>query len=380
MARIAMPHIGLGGHLGPAARLGAVLVRQGHEVMAWAPERYREQIEATGARFIEHEPLATRVPWGSLVHFAADLARATERCCGELIEQLLDEQVDLVVHDCHVPWARVASDFLGLPRIVSNPLFPRPRPVASNRRGHAGMGPFAQPLRAIAQSRDEIGRRWGVELGGLEATMCSTGPTVAFTTERILGRQRLPEGFHCVGPLIDRTPRGPGRARPLVYVAFGTFFSTRREPFRAAVEALAGEPVDVLVSTGGIAVSPRDLEPLPPNVSAHEFVDSRAVLAQASLHVTHGGCSSVHESLLAGVPMVCVPQGSDQHDWASRVSELGAGRIVGSDPEALRDAALAMLEDDRPRERARELGDHLSSYDGERRIAALLARSSRIAV
>ena len=61
---------------------------------------------------------------------------------GDVIERLHAEAVELVIHDMHAQWARVAADFLGLPRIMSNPeSFPRSpmhrplgRPLAARRR------------------------------------------------------------------------------------------------------------------------------------------------------------------------------------------------------------------------------------------------------
>jgi zeaxanthin glucosyltransferase len=101
-------------------------------------------------------------------------------------------------------------------------------------------------------------------------------------------------------------------------------------------------------------------------------VDSRAVLARAAAHVTHAGASSVAESLLAGVPMVCLPQGSDHHDWAARVQDLGAGQIAAEDPVAVRDAVMRMLGDDGPRAGARALREHFLAHDGEERVRRML--------
>ena len=51
--------------------------------------------------------------------FAADLATKTEGFSEELVARFYAEDFDLLIHDSQVPWARVAADYLGLPRIVS---------------------------------------------------------------------------------------------------------------------------------------------------------------------------------------------------------------------------------------------------------------------
>jgi MGT family glycosyltransferase len=241
---------------------------------------------------------------------------------------------------------------------------PAPTPEDSRER-------FEASWRAIAT-------RWGVELGDWNSVIHTAGQsetTVTFTTREILGDYELAQGWHCIGPLMEPPPpRAPRDGRPLVYVCFGTSFNTRAGHFRAAIQGLADEPVDVLVSTGGGRIASEQLGPLPANVTLRDFVPGREVLARASLHITHGGCNSVHETLLAEVPMLLMPQAWDQWPLAGRVEGLGAGLIVEESPDAIRTAARWLLEDDGVAARVGELGRHLAHYDGESRLADAVDR------
>jgi len=151
-------------------------------------------------------------------------------------------------------------------------------------------------------------------------------------------------------------------------------FNFRREAYELIIEALGDEPFDALLSTGGGAVNPADLGPLPANITARHYVDARAVLARADLFVTHAGCSSLHEALLAGVPMLCLPQGSDQFAWAKRLDALGVGRLVAPDAQAIRTGVWQTLGDKELRARACALGARLAEMDGEERLARLAER------
>jgi MGT family glycosyltransferase len=388
-----MFHIGLGGHLGPATRLGAVLSRQGHEVLAWGPAANRAQIEVEAVQFVEHEPLKANEPFASLPEFSANLAEATEACVEALIEELFDRDVELVVHDVHVPWGRIAADFLGIPRIVSNPLFPSTdpgRPVMNPQlRDWTDQEPASTPDEATAArerayerveaARVSLARKWGTELGDWNYAMNSVDDasvSVSYTTPDISGLSDSLEGWCFAGPLLDPPPTATRDTEPpLVYVAFGTYFNAQAGVFKLAIAALADEPMEVIVSTGRSKVTKAELEPLPRNVHVHDFVASREVLARASVHVTHAGCSSVHESLLAGVAMVCMPLGSDQTSWAQRVAELGAGEVVDMRPSTVRASVRRMLVDRTAAARARELGEELLRYDGEARVAVLVERA-----
>jgi MGT family glycosyltransferase len=293
----------------------------------------------------------------------------------QLIEELLAEDADLVVHDCHALWGRVAADFLGLPRIVSNPLFPAPMPASGERvKQLFPEGWIEQARRAEASSR-LLEREWAVDVGDWYAAMLSTGErTVTYTTPEIVGPACAERPVRYLGPLMDprleavEMPPGP----PQVYVAFGTFSNFRRDLYQVAIEALADEDVDVIVSTGRGMITPVELQPLPANIKAHEWVNSRQVLSTAGVHVTQAGGSSVHESLLAGVPMVCLPQDVDQNLWARRVCDLGVGEAPELDPVEVRAAVLRLLADDAPRSQAQAIGRRLAEYDGGAEVRRLI--------
>jgi UDP:flavonoid glycosyltransferase YjiC (YdhE family) len=367
------------GHLHPLGRLANVLGSQGHELHAWVPPRYAAELGRSGATIHPHEPVEVRRSEFDIYELAVALAEETEGCLATVIEAIDDEQVDLVIHDVHAPWARVAADYLGIPRIVTTPLFPPP--ADATPPDAVPWFPEAASLR-LATAADAIHARWGVDLGDWASVVWNGGETTLnFSTEEITGRPSARAGglpasragelaWHYVGPLLDPAPaRAPRRERPFVYASFGTFYQVELGTLAAAVSAFANEPVDVLISTGRTAVAPADLGPLADNVVATEFAPGRATLARADLFVTHGGCSSVHEALLAGVPMVCVPQGADQFDWSRRMGELGAGVVVGTSATAISDAAQEVLGDQRYARRAAALGERLARFDGGARVA-----------
>ena len=378
MARIGIVNVPFYSHVGAATRLAGTLVRQGHTVVAWGPEWSRGWIDGVGARYERHEPPMPKVR--GHVAFVASLASTTEEIVDGLIEELFEAELDLVVHDSQVPWARVAAEYLGLPRIVSHPMFPIVTPRRVSFDGEEAL-PIEDPDDArttFERSWLAIAQRFGVELGNWDGVIHDTSDdkeaTVVFTTEQIVGKALKP-GWHCIGPLMPTRPRvTPEPERPLVYACFGTSFNRRTKQFEAVIEGLAGEPVDVLVSTGGGQIRAESFRALPANVVVKDFVDGREVLTRASAHITHGGCNTVHESLLAGVPMLCIPQGYDQFPLTRRVELLGAGRIVEEEPEQIRDGVRWLLGDDAPRSRAQELARHLVDYDSMARVAELIGR------
>ena len=367
VARIALVNVPFPSHIGAMMRLADVLARQGHELIVWAPEEWRSRVEQLGARLQPSSPEMPRPPGAAL---AAELAATTEREAKRLVPQLHAHDVDVVIRDSQTPWALVAAQYLGIPRIVSHPMFPMIGVTAAE-----GGEPDPAESERFERSWLSIGRRWGVELSDVRGLYHSTSePTLIFTTEEIVGDQELPPAWRCIGPLLSPPPPlqdEPGR--PLVYACFGTARNRRTELFRIVIAAMAREPVQLVISAGGRSLTREDLGPLPSNVIVRKFVPTRELLASASIHITHGGCNSVHESLVAGVPMVCLPQAFDQVPLSRRVAQLGVGVIAEEDPGAVAHAVMTLLGDGAARTCAQAMSERLQRYDGEARAAAAIA-------
>jgi MGT family glycosyltransferase len=369
MARIALINAPFVSHVAAMMRLADVLARQGHELTVWAPEEWRAQTEQLGAQL---EPSSPEIPRTEGPGLAADFASMTEQETERLIPQLHAHDVDLLIRDAQTPWAVVASQYLGIPCIVSHPMFPM---IGADR---GDVGDSGEERERFERSWLSIAGRWGVELADVRGLYHNTSePTLTFTTEEIVGDQELPPAWRCVGPLLSPPPPpNPDRDRPLVYACFGTAQNRRTELFRIVIAALAGQPVELLISGGGRNLSAEDLGPLPSNVVVREFVSAREVLARASVHITHGGCNSVHESFVAGIPMVCLPQAFDQVPLSRRVAELGVGVVAEEDPGAVARAVRTLIDDAETRARTAALSERLQRYDGESRVAAAVAGSA----
>ena len=151
-----------------------------------------------------------------------------------------------------------------------------------------------------------------------------------------------------------------GADGPLVYVTFGSvapqmgFFP---DLYRAAVDALAGLPVRVLVTTGR-AGDPAALGALPANAHAERWVPQADLLPHVAALVCHGGSGTVHGGLAAGVPMAVLPLFADRPYNAACVAEIGAGVALAQGPAGIAgvaDAVRALLEDPAYAGRARAI-------------------------
>ena len=94
--------------------------------------------------------------------------------------------------------------------------------------------------------------------------------------------------------------------------------------YKSCISALTKTDYQVIMSVGNL-VSIEDFGRLPENISIFSHVDQISVLEKADVFVSHCGMNSVNESLYFEVPLVMLPQTSEQKGVAERVSQLGAG-------------------------------------------------------
>ena len=197
-------------------------------------------------------------------------------------------------------------------------------------------------------------------------------------------RRDLPASVHYVGNCItypdpQGTPQwlqGIPTERPWVHVAESTL--AYGDPFllRTAIEALADEPVELIVTTGGR----REATELGPGASASNvhvagWLSHGELLPHCSALLTVGGKATVLAAAEAGVPMVLVPTTWDKPDNARRVTETGAGIRLSPrrlNAEGLRAAVREVLYVPSYRRAARRLAAELARAPGPPRAAALL--------
>jgi UDP:flavonoid glycosyltransferase YjiC (YdhE family) len=129
---------------------------------------------------------------------------------------------------------------------------------------------------------------------------------------------------------------------PRVLLTLGTVVS-RNEGVgvvRELVDAIAQEPIEVLVALGG---DPAQLGPLPDSVRAHPWLPLTVALPHCAAIVHHGGAGTCLAALAAGVPQVILPQAADQFLNADSLVTRGCAVRSTDNPDELRMAVRAVL-------------------------------------
>jgi zeaxanthin glucosyltransferase len=193
-------------------------------------------------------------------------------------------------------------------------------------------------------------------------------------------RHHLPKQVHFVGPLQQPPTNAPTDfpwprldGRPLVYASLGTLANRLTHVFRAILDGLASEAVQVVVALGR-----RDVTwelPTPPNALVVGYAPQLDLIERASLVITHAGLNTTLESLARGKPMLCIPLANDGLGVAARVAHVGAGellRLGEVTPSRVRQLARLLLDTPGYRASAERVRESIRSAGGAARAAELV--------
>jgi MGT family glycosyltransferase len=339
VAHIALFTIPAYGHVFPTLQMATELVGRGHRVTVATTDQFAPLFEGTGAGLMRYESSLTPKPrtedppadfaaWLPLV-----LVMESATTLPFFESAFADDVPDLLVYDRTIyatgrvlgaRWQRPAVElFTSFAYNEHWSLASFAGEQQSNADQHPARVAFREKLAELTAAE-------GVPPIPPEDFLLAR-PEFALTAlprEFQYSGDTFDERFAFVGPCLgDRSFQGawqaPAGGAPVVYISLGTAMNNHPEFFRTAVDAFAGTDWHAVLSVGGLDQSL--LGVLPSNVEVHASVPQRSVLEQASVFVTHSGMGGTMEALVAGTPMVTIPQSIEQAAVANRVRELGLG-------------------------------------------------------
>ncbi len=155
--------------------------------------------------------------------------------------------------------------------------------------------------------------------------------------------------------------------QPTVYATLGTTFNQSPDTFRAILTALSTEAVN-LIMTVGRSMDPAQFGSQLDHIKIAQYIPQTLLLPRCDALIFHGGYNSLLSALWHGLPMVIIPQGAgDQLPTGWRCAAVGAGVLVEENPpqpEAIRAAVKAVLEQQAYRARARALQREIKALPG----------------
>ena len=271
--------------------------------------------------------------------------------CGRELEP------DVVLFETYALAGPLAADLLGVPAIhhLISPMLPH------------------EVLELANDAVSPLWRTFGRDAPGYAGVY--RGLTIEVTPPS-LEAQQLPSGERLAMRPTSPPATEPATASPpLVYVTLGTAFANI-VVFRAALDGLAGEPVEVVVTVGADQ-DPAALAPVSANARVERFIPQADLLPRCSVVVHHGGSGTMFGSLAHGLPQVVIPQGADNFINAALITRAGAGLTLGPGevaPESIRHSVRSVLGDPSYATAARHLAAETAALPSPADVAETLRR------
>ncbi|MEU6244039.1 macrolide family glycosyltransferase [Streptomyces sp. NPDC047024] len=381
-AHIAMVGIPAVSHILPSLEIIRELVARGHRVTYANDPAVADLVTPTGAELVPCPsvlPVADnkwpKDPIGAMSLFLDDAIQALPR-----LRAVYDpDPADLYLYDIGGYAARALAESQGRPLVQLSPTY-----VAWDGYEEE----VAPQIRQLpgADAYQARFARWLADCGAstTDVDTFSGRPERALA---LISRAMQPhaervdtDAVTFVGPCFDLSTDAdhwtrPADAKNVLLVSLGSAFTRQPEFYRQCLVAYGELPGWHVVLQIGKYTDPAELGTVPSNVEVHSWVPQRAILEQADAFVTHAGMGGCGEGLMAGVPMIAVPQGAEQFMNADRLVELGVARRIDTAEatgERLRAALSELVTDPEVARRSARLRAEARAEGGTRRAADLI--------
>ncbi|GAA0592944.1 macrolide-inactivating glycosyltransferase [Kutzneria viridogrisea] len=344
------------GHVNPGLGLVTELAARGHRVTYAINEEFAPQVRAAGA-----EPVLYTSTFPSFDKPEADVPE--EPAAG--MTMFLDEfeavlpqveaayeadRPDVLVYDIGAWQAPVLAERWGIPAIQLSGTYVGYEGVEEDlgwteeMRTDPAMVAFTERFAAYVASLDV-----SLTVEDLQAKPRRCIVTIPKSFQ--LRGERVADSYTFVGPMLtERSTQGDWRApdeRPVLLITLGSAYTNQPEFFRMCLEAFADNGWHVVMSVGRF-VDPASLGEVPSNFDVRQWVPQALILRTARAFITHAGMGGTMEGLANGVPLIAVPQATDQLINGPRIAELGLGAHIPREEvtvRGLREALHAVTTD-----------------------------------
>jgi MGT family glycosyltransferase len=173
-----------------------------------------------------------------------------------------------------------------------------------------------------------------------------------------------------VGPSIrEKNEDFEKKSKTLVYISMGTVNNDMLDFYKKCISAFENTDYQVVMSVGNL-VSIEKFGKIPENIEIYTHIDQIAVLEKADVFLSHCGMNSASESLYFGVPLVMLPQTTEQGGVAERILQLGAGiRLEKTDPVTILNCVSKVLSEESYKNNANKISKGFRNSQGPKGAA-----------
>lgn len=382
MSRIVFFNIPAHGHTNPTLNVVRELISRGHEVWYYSYDLFRDTIEATGAAFVSCDRYDTqlRLTPQQAARMGKDLALSTKILVDTTLalddavtQELMRLKPDCIVADSMAFWGKAIAKKLDIPFLSSTTTFAFNQHSAKLMK--QSFGNLLGTLLSMPRIKAQLNRlrEHGYPIRSILDMIQNDDNThtIVYTSSEFQPcSDTFSDKYAFVGPSVRAAVSEVRKNRKkLVYVSMGTVDNKMLPLYRRCIKAFTDSDCQLILSIGN-RLSPERFEPLPEHISVYPSVDQIAVLERCDVFLTHCGMNSVSEALYFGVPLIMLPQTSEQWAVARRVQQLGAGILLKrTDPASISSAVNTLLTQKSYQDNAAKIADTFHAAPGAKGAA-----------
>lgn len=377
MSKIVFFCIPAHGHTNPTLGVVRELTSRGHQVWYYSYNALREKIEAAGAIFVSCDDydMEQKLSPKDAARIGKDLAFSTQilvdttlslddKVCADM-EQL---KPDCIIADSMAVWGKAVAMKLGIPFVSSTTTFAFNKYSAKIMK--QSLGELFKMIFSMPKINKDIKRLQdkGYPVKNVLDIIQSdeNTHTVVYTSPEFQPcSDTFTDKYVFVGPSIRPAESKIEKTKDiLVYISMGTVNNDMLPLYKRCINAFSNTDYQVIISIGNL-VSIDELGQIPENISVFSHIDQIAVLKQADVFISHCGMNSVNESLYFGVPLIMLPQTSEQGGVAERVLQLEAGiKLTKTDAASILNTVKSVLDDPSYKQNAEAIANGFKRCSG----------------
>jgi MGT family glycosyltransferase len=382
------------GHTNPTLTVAQQLQRQGHTIVYYSRDEFKEKIEKSGIAFRSYatkEDIDGRVSQNAGA-FAEKLVKITMNEIPYLLNEITKEKPDYILYDVLAIWGAVVAHAAHVQAATLITTFAFNKTVIAHYP-KIFLPQFGQTLtkgipylRAIKRFNDFL-RQYGIakevshDIYAMKEQL-----NIVFTSSYFQPYARsFDSTYKFVGPSFSNRQDSSdflkhiATDKKVIYVSLGTVYNDNLHIFRTCIKAFADSPYQVIMAVGH-RFSHTDLPPIPDNFVVRNHIPQLEVLQKTAIFITHAGMNSINESLSYGVPVVAIPQMFEQMINANRAQQLGAGIVLNKKKvteKTIVEATEKILTDNQFYTNAKKIQKTLQVAGGYKQAAKYIVNSSK---
>lgn len=382
MSKIVFFGIPAHGHTNPTLGVVRELVDRGHQVWYYSYDILRGKIEASGATFVSCDDYdmeqkleakdSARI--GKDLAFSAKILVDTTLALDDKVcREMEDLKPDCIVADSMALWGKAVAFKLGIPFVSSTTTFAFNKHSAKIMK--QSFGDLIKMLLSMPKTSAQVKRlkAKGYPVNNILDIIGNDDDThtIVYTSPYFQPcSETFSDKYAFVGPSVRPADSVIDKTKDkLIYISMGTVNNDMMPFYKNCVEIMADTDYQVIMSVGN-PVFVENFGTLPENISVFPHVDQIAVLEKTDVFVSHCGMNSASESLYFGVPLVMLPQTTEQKGVAERVAELSSGiKPVKTDAKSVLDAVNQIFADDTYKQNALKISADFNNCPGAKGAA-----------